>query len=124
MKEEDASLLLGIPNEISMQETRLLLTPASVSVLAANGHRVLIEAGAGLSSKFTDNEYSEAGAKIVYSAQEAYDAQIVLKVEPPTLKEIAYLKPGSTLISALQLGNRTPDYFHAINKKKITAFGL
>ncbi len=124
VKEEDASLLLGIPNEISMQETRLLLTPASVSVLAANGHRVLIEAGAGLSSKFTDNEYSEAGAKIVYSAQEAYDANIVLKVEPPTLKEIEFLKPGSTLISALQLGNRTPEYFNAINKKKITALAF
>jgi alanine dehydrogenase len=124
VKEEDSSLLLGIPNEISMQETRVLLTPASVSVLAANGHRVLIETGAGASSKFTDNEYSEAGAKIVYSAQEAYDAQIVLKVEPPTSKEIAYLKPGSTLISALQLGNRTPDYFHAINKKKITALAF
>ncbi len=40
VKEDDASLLLGIPNEISMQETRLLLTPASVSVLAANGHRI------------------------------------------------------------------------------------
>ena len=39
--------MLGIPNEISMQETRLLLTPASVSVLAANGHRILIETGAG-----------------------------------------------------------------------------
>ncbi|MGB3849107.1 MAG: alanine dehydrogenase [Tunicatimonas sp.] len=124
VKEEDASLLLGIPNEISMQETRLLLTPASVSVLAANGHRVLIEAGAGLSSKFTDNEYSEAGAKIVYSAQEAYDANIVLKVEPPTMEEIEYLKSGSTLISALQMGNRTPEYFHAINKKKITALAF
>ena len=124
VKEEDASLLLGIPNEISMQETRLLLTPASVSVLAANGHRVLIEAGAGVSSKFSDNEYSEAGARIVYSAQEAYDANIVLKVEPPTLKEIEYLKPGSTLISALQLGNRTSDYFRAINKKKITALAF
>lgn len=124
IKEEDASLLLGIPNEISMQETRLLLTPASVSVLAANGHRVLIEAGAGVSSKFTDNEYSEAGAKIVYSAQEAYNANIVLKVEPPTLKEIEYLKPGSTLISALQLGTRTPEYFNAINKKKITALAF
>ena len=124
VKEEDASLLLGIPNEISMQETRVLLTPASVSVLAANGHRVLIEAGAGVSSKFSDNEYSEAGAKIVYSAQEAYDANIVLKVEPPTLKEIEFLKPGSTLISALQLGNRTPEYFNAINKKKITALAF
>ncbi|MGB3778347.1 MAG: alanine dehydrogenase [Tunicatimonas sp.] len=124
IKEEDASLMLGIPNEISMQETRLLLTPASVSVLAANGHRVIIEAGAGVSSKFSDNEYSEAGARIVYSAQEAYDANIVLKVEPPTLKEIEYLKPGSTLISALQLGNRTADYFQAINKKKITALAF
>ena len=124
IKEDDASLLLGLPNEISMQETRLLLTPASVSVLAANGHRVLVETGAGMSAKFTDNEYSEAGAKIVYSAKEAYEANIVLKVEPPTLQEIDNLKPGATLISALQLGNQTPEFIHALNKKKVTALAF
>ena len=43
---------------------------------------------------------------------------IVLKVEPPTLEEIEYLKPGSTLVSALQLGNQTPEFIHALNKKK------
>ena len=102
----------------------MVLTPASVSVLAANGHRVLLEAGAGVSSKFSDNEYSEAGAKIVYSAKEAYEADIVLKVEPPTLEEIESLKPGATLVSALQMGRQTPEFIHALNKKKITALAF
>ncbi|MEM9675283.1 MAG: alanine dehydrogenase [Bacteroidota bacterium] len=113
-------LQIGIPNEISLQERRLMLTPSSVGVISSAGHRVMIEAEAGLSAKFTDNEYSEAGAKIVYSAKEAFEAQIVLKVEPPTLEEIEHIPNGSTLISALQMGNQTPEFIHALNKKKIT----
>ena len=68
--------------------------PTSVAVLCNNGHEIVVETGAGMSSKFTDDQYSEAGAKIVYSAKEAYDSDIVLKVEPPTLDEIKHMKPG------------------------------
>lgn len=121
VKESNKSLNLGIPQEISMQENRVLLTPESVAVLTNSGHEIMVETQAGESAKFTDNEYSESGAKIVYSAKEALEANIVLKVEPPTLDEIEMLKPGSTLISALQLGNQSADYIHALNRKKITA---
>jgi len=121
VKEGSKSLQIGIPQEISMQENRLVLTPASVSVLTGNGHEIMVETESGESAKFTDNEYSESGAKIVYSAKEALEANIVLKVEPPTLDEIEMLKPGSTLISAIQLGNQSADYIHALNRKKITA---
>ena len=124
IREDSTSLHLGIPNEISMQETRLLLTPTSVAVLCNNGHEIVVETGAGMSSKFTDDQYSEAGAKIVYSAKEAYDSDIVLKVEPPTLDEIKHMKPGSTLISALQLGNQRPEYIHELNKKKVTGLAF
>ncbi|WKN32786.1 alanine dehydrogenase [Porifericola rhodea] len=123
VKEGNKSLNMGIPCEISMQENRIMLTPESIAVLTSNGHEIMVEAGAGAASKFTDNEFSEAGAKIVYSAREALEANIILKVEPPTLDEIEKIKPGSTLISALQMGNQTPDYIHALNKKKITAIG-
>lgn len=121
VKEGNKSLELGIPQEISMQENRLCLTPESVAVLTNSGHEIMVETEAGESAKFTDNEYSESGAKIVYSAKEALEANIVLKVEPPTLDEIEMLKPGSTLISALQLGNQSAEYIHALNRKKITA---
>ncbi|MEQ9440273.1 MAG: alanine dehydrogenase [Cyclobacteriaceae bacterium] len=113
-------LHIGIPNEISLQENRLLLTPPSVGVITNLGHRVMVETKAGQSAKFTDNEYSETGARIVYSAKEAYDAEIILKVEPPTIEEINNIPTGATLISALQMGNQTPEFIHALNKKKIT----
>jgi alanine dehydrogenase len=121
VREGNKALNMGIPREISMQENRLMLTPEAIAVLTSNGHEIIVETGAGLSSKFTDNEFSEAGAKIVYSAKEALEANIVLKVEPPTLDEIEMIKPGATLISALQLGNQSPEYIHALNKKKLTA---
>jgi len=121
VKEGNKSLQMGIPQEISMQENRLMLTPASIAVLTSNGHEIMVETKAGESAKFTDNEYSESGAKIVYSAKEALEANIVLKVEPPTLEEIELMKPGTTLISALQLGNQSAEYIHALNRKKITA---
>ncbi|WKN41525.1 alanine dehydrogenase [Tunicatimonas pelagia] len=120
VKESNKSLQIGIPKETSLQENRLLLTPSSVGVITNLGHRVMVETEAGVAAKFSDNEYSEAGAKIVYSAKEAFDAEIVLKVAPPTLEEIEYILPGATLISALQMGNQTPEFIHALNKRKIT----
>lgn len=115
------SMEIGIPNEIAMQERRIPLTPEAVVVLVQNGHTIKVEANSGVSANFADNEYSDAGAKIVYSAREAFEASIVLKVEPPTLEEIELMKAGSTLISALQLGNQTPEYIQAMNRKRITA---
>jgi len=124
VQEGNKSLNIGIPQEISMQENRLVLTPESVAVLTNSGHEIMVETESGESAKFSDNEYSESGAKIVYSAKEALEANIVLKVEPPTLDEIEMIKPGSTLVSALQMGNQSAEYIHALNKKKITAIAF
>ncbi len=121
VKGKKKSLFIGIPKEISLQERRVPLTPGAVRLLANNGHEVWIESGAGNPSKFTDKEFSDAGAKIVYDSKEIYKAEIVLKVEPPTKEEIDWFKPGNTLISALQTGNITQEYIAQINKKKITA---
>lgn len=96
------AMQIGVPNEISLQEKRVPLTPGAVALLTNNGHEVIVESGMGLSSNFPDNEYSDAGAKIVYSAKEAFEAQLVVKIEPPIKKEIEMFKPGSFLISALQ----------------------
>lgn len=117
------SLQIGVPAEISDQEKRVPLKPSSVGVLVANGHEVIIEKGAGESANFSDKEYSEAGAKIAYSSKEIFESQIVLKVEPPTLDELEWMKPGSTLMSAFQVGKQTAEYLAAINKKKIIAIG-
>ena len=120
----EASIFVGIPKEVSYQENRVSLNPESVGLLIANGHQVYVESGAGLKAKYTDTEYSEAGAKIVYSTKELYQADIILKVEPPTMEEINLMGHGKTLISALQVSNQSAEYIHALNKKKITAIAI
>jgi alanine dehydrogenase len=116
---------IGVPKEIQMQEMRLALTPEATALLVNNGHQVMVEAGAGAGAKFHDSQYSEAGARIIYSAEELYKAsEIVMKVTPPSAEEIELMPPGTALISALQLSQLKADYFHALNKKKITAIGF
>jgi alanine dehydrogenase len=88
-----------------------------------NGHEVILEQGAGKQAFFNDNEYSEVGAKIVYSTKEAFESHIIVKVEPPTLEEILLIKPGTLLLSALQTGSKSSEYYEQLNKRKITAIG-
>jgi alanine dehydrogenase len=121
VKESKRSLLIGMPTETAAQEKRVILTPDAVALLINNGMEVMVETGAGAQSKFSDKEYSDAGAKIVYSAKEAFDAEVVVKVEPPAVEEIEFMRPGSCLISALQLGKQNADFIHALNSKRITA---
>ncbi|MBB6611137.1 alanine dehydrogenase [Pontibacter sp. Tf4] len=124
VEERRRSLFIGIPKESSFQENRIGLTPDAVKQLTDYGHRIWIEAGAGSPSKYSDHEFSEAGAKIVYSTKEVYDADIILKVAPPTYEEIEYLRPGQTLISALQFGSLTSEYINALQRKKINAISF
>lgn len=124
LQKKKHSFFFGLPNEISLQEKRITLTPDGVKLLVANGHEIWVETKAGLGSKFTDKDYSDAGAKIVYSAEEVYKAKAILKIEPPTLDEIELMKKGQTLISAVQIGNQNPDYIHALNRRGITALGF
>lgn len=123
VKKHNGSLMIGMPKEVSLQENRIALTPEAVTILVRHGHEVLIERGAGEGAKFSDNDYSEAGALIVPSPKEVYDANLILKVEPLVDKEFDYIKTGSTLISAVNLPNHDKKYFERLNSKKITALG-
>lgn len=124
VKSGSKSLQISIPTEVSLQENRVSLTPAAVGILVANGHQVQVEQGAGKHAFFQDREYSENGAQIVYSKKEVFEADFVVKVEPPTMEELGMMKPGSTLFSAIQTGSSDPEYFEALNKKKITALAF
>ncbi len=117
-------LFIGLPRETTLQENRLGLTPEAVQHLVTAGHEVMLEAGAGEPSKYSDHNYSEAGAQVVYTTQEVYQADIVLKVAPPTRDEIEFLRPGQTLISALQMGTLTAEYIAALQRKKVNAIGF
>ncbi|MCS6824052.1 MAG: alanine dehydrogenase [Cytophagaceae bacterium] len=121
VKNDSYRLNIGIPKEQEGDENRICLTPEAVSVLINDGHEVVIETGAGVNAKYTDRDFSEAGARIVYTKKEVFQSDIILKVNPPTLEEIEYMKSGKTLISALQTGKLQPEFLEAINKQKITA---
>lgn len=121
VKKKKGDLFIGLPKETYTGEKRVCLTPDAVTALIANGHRVVIETGAGDGANFTDNEYSEAGAKISYDVEEAFKCNIILKVAPPTEKEIEYINPQTILISSLQLKTQSKKYFENLAKKRITA---
>ncbi len=116
-----SSLQIGIPKETSIQEKRIPLVPDAVALLVNNGHEVIIETGAGEGCSFSDKDYSEAGAQIVYGTEEVYKANMILKVEPPTLEEIDMMQHGQLLISALQLPIQPKDFLKKLISKKITA---
>ena len=118
------NLFIGIPKETSFQEKRVCLTPDAVSALVNNGHRVLLESGAGEGANFNDKTYSEAGAEITKDVSKVFSCQILLKVEPPSLDEIKLINPQTILISALQLKTQNKTYFEALAKKRITAIGF
>ncbi|MEB0261716.1 MULTISPECIES: alanine dehydrogenase [unclassified Mucilaginibacter] len=121
IKSKKGKLYIGIPKEVSFQENRIPLTPLSVALLINNGHEVMLESNAGQAANFTDNNYSEQGAQIVYDTKKVYEADIIIKIAPPTMEEIEMMKPGQLLISALQLSTLKADCLHALMKKKITA---
>lgn len=117
-------LYIGIPRETSFQENRVALVPDAVNLLVNNGHRVVVETNAGKMSNFQDNDYSEAGAEIVYSTADVYKADIILKVAPPSLQEIEMMQPKQTLISALQLTVQPENFVKQLMAKKVTAIAF
>ena len=98
VKQDFQKLKIGIPKESSFQENRIALTPDAVSLLVYNGHTIVIEHNAGVGANFTDKEYSDAGAEIVFSVEEIYNTDIIVKIEPPTKTELKLLKNGQQLI--------------------------
>ncbi|MDX1939810.1 MAG: alanine dehydrogenase [Saprospiraceae bacterium] len=117
-------LFIGIPKEITLQENRIALIPSSVKTLVAHGHRVVVEVGAGEKSNFKDRDYSEAGADIAYSTEQVYKADVIIKVAPPTLEEIDYMRPNQILISPLQLPIISGDYITKLKQKRVIALAM
>ncbi|WP_299116991.1 alanine dehydrogenase [uncultured Winogradskyella sp.] len=121
---QKGELFIGIPKETSFQEKRVCLTPDAVSALTANGHRVMVESGAGNGANFKDKNYSDAGAEVTKDTAKVFSCPILLKVEPPSIDEIKLINPQTILISALQLKTQNKDYFKALAEKRITAFAF
>ncbi|MGQ9907368.1 MAG: alanine dehydrogenase [Candidatus Flexifilum sp.] len=96
-------MLIGVPKEVKDNEYRVSMTPGGVRELIRHGHTVLVQRGAGLGSGFDDAEYLAAGARIVDAAQEAWAAQMVIKVKEPVSSEYGFLRPDLVLFTYLHL---------------------
>lgn len=121
VKRKKGSLYIGIPKETSFQERRVALVPDTVSLLVANGHRVKVEAKSGEPSNFSDNDYSEAGAQIVYDTKEIFQCDLIFKVAPPSEEEVEMMRGDQTLISALQISIQPKKILQELMRKKVTA---
>lgn len=112
----------GVPKELRDLEKRVGLTPAGVLSLAQAGHTVYVERSAGAGAGFSNEDYRQAGAQIIYSTAEAYGrADVVVKVTRPTAEEHPLFRGGQTIFSFLHLPVSSPDLLQALAEREITA---
>ena len=116
------ALLIGVTRETQAGETRVAATPATVKQLIALGYEVLVESGAGTASSFTDQAYTDAGARIG-SAEQAWQADVVFRVNAPSRDEIGLLRDGGTLVSLLSPA-LNPELVDALATRPITALAM
>lgn len=114
-------LFIGIPKETAFQENRVPLTPDAVSVLVNDGHDVAVEHCAGDGSFYFDNDYSEAGARIVYDKRDLYKATTIIKAAPISEDEVALLQPGQVVISPIHMPLLKAETIEQLVAKKIIA---
>ncbi|MEI7845965.1 MAG: alanine dehydrogenase [Chloroflexota bacterium] len=113
---------IGIPKERRPFEFRVGLSPAGVEILTHQGHVVFLEHGAGLGAGFSDQQYEQAGARIVYSPHEAFGrAELILKLARPMQDEVEWLNPGTTMMGFFHLASSRQDRVQALLNNKINA---
>ena len=103
-------MVIGVPKEIKVLERRVAITPAGVHLLVAHGHKVLIEKGAGEGAGINDEEYEREGATIVPSADQVWEADLIMKVKEPIEPEYKYFREGLVIYA----------YFHLAAEPKLT----
>ena len=124
VKPKGAELFIGIPKETSFQENRVSLTPDAVNVMVINGHRVVMETGAGDGASYDDRDFSDAGAKIVQTKKEVFESDIIIKSAPVTEQEIELLKPNQFIISPIHLSAMKQEILMKMMDKRITALSF
>ncbi|CAN5632495.1 alanine dehydrogenase [soil metagenome] len=124
IKSKRASLLIGIPKETAFQENRVALIPDAVGVLVDNGHEVIVETTAGEGSKYSDRDFSEAGAHIAYEKEEVYKAPILIKSAPVIEQDLPHLQMNQTIISPIHLSILQKPIIEQMMAKRITALGF
>lgn len=114
-------MIIGVPKEIKNNENRVAMTPAGVSALVQAGHTVYIEAGAGLGSGFTNEQYAAAGAIILDQAGQVWEkSQMIMKVKEPITSEYGYFREGLILFTYLHLA-ADPELAEALTKSGVVS---
>ena len=114
-------MIIGVPAEVKNNEFRVALTPAGVADLVGRGHELLLEAGAGAASGFTDEQYTRAGARILAGPDPVWDAaELVLKVKEPQPEEHGRMREGQVLFTYLHLA-ADPKCAAALQERGVTA---
>lgn len=109
IRDQGASVRVGIPAEIKNNEYRVAITPAGVSELVRRGHAVLVQSGAGEGSAIHDADFTSAGAQIIETAEQVWaEADLLLKVKEPIEAEYARLRRGQVLFTYLHLAASRP----------------
>ncbi len=124
VKKRKHSLLIGVPLETIFDESRVALAPEAAALLTQNGHRILIQSKAGDNAFFSDREYADAGCELVFSAEEVYKADIILKVAPLSDKELAFIRKGHVIFSTVALPMQKEAYFRTLMSKRVTAIAF
>lgn len=124
IRSKSARLAIGMPNESHAHENRIALIPEAVSVLVNNGHQVTVESKAGEGSRFSDKDYSEAGAKIVHSKEEVYKQPVIIKSASISMADVADFQRHQTIIAPLNFSLMKKEILEELSRKKITALGF
>jgi alanine dehydrogenase len=115
---------IGIPKEILAEERRISLTAQGVYSLCKEGHKVYIEKGAGLDSRFSDEDFQKMGGEIVFSHEEVFKrSDLIIKVLPPTAQETEFMHAGQMIFSFLLIGLFTKSAIKNLIGNKVTAVG-
>jgi alanine dehydrogenase len=111
---------IGIPKEIKNHEYRVGMIPAGVHALVSAGHEVVMEEGAGLGSGIANEEYAEAGARLVPDAESVWSwAEMVVKVKEPVAPEYGLMRPGQILFTYLHLAP-LPELTDVLLERQVT----
>lgn len=113
-------LVIGIPREES-EDSRVALVPNSIRSIVGFGHKVLVEAEAGIKSNYTNHHYAEAGADITYAKDEVYKANLIIKISPIRLYELELMNNGTIVIAPTHQPTMTEEIIEKLKQKKIIA---
>jgi alanine dehydrogenase len=111
---------IGVPKEIKTREYRVGMTPAGVRLLKARGHEVVVQQGAGVGSGLSDDQFVAAGARIVPSAADAWDAEMVVKVKEPLPAEYGFFRSDLVLYTYLHLAAE-PELTRKLAESKVAS---